>query len=293
MRSTRTAKHAKPSFHPTRTTLSTGLTAVLLPLCTAAPALAESAPTGSTTTTATSTGTATGATAPATTAVAPTPAPAPTQKAATSVRIAGPTQAVAPGRHSIGVRVMQAGDRPVQEAYVRIERWTRSGWAHYGRLLTGSDGRAVGRFQFDGTTRLRAVYQGSSTRAASSSGALVVTVTDFRQRALKVAAAQKGKPYRWGATGPSAFDCSGLMVYSFRQAGKSLPRSSRDQLAATQRLSQSAKKPGDLIFIHRSGRVSHVGVYAGNNSFWVAPKAGDVVKLQRIYTSSYYVGRVR
>ncbi len=82
------------------------------------------------------------------------------------------------------------------------------------------------------------------------------------------------------------------MVYVFARVGKGLPRTSRQQLDATQRIAKTDKQPGDLIFTQRNGRVGHVGVYAGDHKFWVAPKAGDVVKLQTIYTSNYLVGRV-
>ena len=298
MRSIKHAKHAKPALHPTRTTLSTGLTAVLLPLCMAAPALADSEPTAAPTTVSSS---ATTEPAPAESSASATPtattspSPAPARKATTVVRMSGPRGTVNPGSHALAVR-LEADGRAVKDGYVRIEKATSSGWAYAGRLLTRADGLGVGKFSVTRTTRFRAVYQGSSTRTAATSSEIRVTVaaaaSGFRARAVKVAAAQQGKPYRYGSTGPSSFDCSGLMVYTFKQVGKRLPRTSQQQLNATQRISKSAKQPGDLIFTHRNGRVGHVGVYAGNGKFWVAPKSGDVVKLQRIYTSTYYVGRV-
>ena len=113
-------------------------------------------------------------------------------------------------------------------------------------------------------------------------------------RAVYFASTRRGTPYRWGAAGPRAFDCSGLTQWSFRQAGVRLPRTVLAQYRATIHISQSAKRPGDLIFYHtRSGHVYHVGVYAGNNAVWVARHSGTRITLQRIYTSSYYVGRVR
>lgn len=110
-----------------------------------------------------------------------------------------------------------------------------------------------------------------------------------------VAEAQKhrGKPYQYGATGPSRFDCSGFTKYVYSRVGKSLPRTSNQQYAATRRVAKSAKQVGDLIFTRSSsGRIAHVGIYAGSGRFWVSPKTGDVVKLQRIYTSNYAVGRL-
>ena len=112
-------------------------------------------------------------------------------------------------------------------------------------------------------------------------------------RVVAEARKHKGKPYRYGATGPSRFDCSGYVQYVYKRVGKRLPRTSRAQYAATRRISKSSKRTGDLIFIRTSGRITHVGIYAGGGKFWVAPRTGSHVKLQRIYTSSYSVGRVR
>jgi len=189
------------------------------------------------------------------------------------------------------VRLLANG-ASVKDGYVRLERKTGSGWEYVGRLLTKSNGLATGKLNLQRSTRLRAVYQGSSTRTAATSGEIVVSVASFRQQAVTIASQQRGKPYRYGSTGPSSFDCSGLMVYVFKRVGKNLPRTSSAQLRATQRISKSAMRPGDLVFTQRGGRIGHVGVYAGSNKFWVAPKSGDVVRLQTIYTSNYVVGRV-
>ncbi|WP_242424242.1 C40 family peptidase [Frankia sp. EI5c] len=82
------------------------------------------------------------------------------------------------------------------------------------------------------------------------------------------------------------------MQYVYRQLGKSLPRTTDAQYAATARVSQYNKQPGDLIFFGSPGNIYHVGIYAGDGKMWVAPRSGDVVKLQTIYTTSYSVGRV-
>lgn len=86
------------------------------------------------------------------------------------------------------------------------------------------------------------------------------------QRAMSVAAAQKGDPYQWGAEGPYRFDCSGLVYYSYRKSGKTLRRTAQGQYNASRKVSPSYRKPGDLVFIGRSsGSIYHVGIYAG---FW-------------------------
>lgn len=112
-------------------------------------------------------------------------------------------------------------------------------------------------------------------------------------KALKVAASKKGAPYQWGAAGPYRFDCSGLTLYSYKRAGKKLPRTAQGQYNKTRRVAKSDRRKGDLVFFHGRGGVYHVGIYAGNNRIWHSPKTGSWVKLDRIWTGSVSYGRVR
>ncbi|MEW2071094.1 C40 family peptidase [Streptomyces sp. NPDC007346] len=112
-------------------------------------------------------------------------------------------------------------------------------------------------------------------------------------KALKVAASKKGAPYKYGAAGPSRFDCSGLTLYSFKKAGKKLPRTAQQQYNKTTRITASKRKPGDLVFFHSGRSVYHVGIYAGSGKIWHSPKTGDVVRLAKIWSKSVWYGRVR
>ncbi|MCN9241033.1 C40 family peptidase [Streptomyces sp. RY43-2] len=112
-------------------------------------------------------------------------------------------------------------------------------------------------------------------------------------KALRVAAAEKGSPYQWGASGPHRFDCSGLTLYAYKKAGKHLPRTASAQYNKTHHVSGSHRKAGDLVFFHSGRNVYHVGIYAGKGKIWHSPKTGDVVKLQKIWTKSVWYGRVR
>jgi cell wall-associated NlpC family hydrolase len=112
-------------------------------------------------------------------------------------------------------------------------------------------------------------------------------------KALHVAASKKGSPYKWGATGPHRFDCSGLTLYSFKKAGKKLPRTAAQQYNKTRHISATHRKAGDLVFFHSGSNVYHVGIYAGKGRIWHSPKSGDVVKLQKIWTRSVWYGRVK
>ncbi|MER7581054.1 NlpC/P60 family protein [Kitasatospora sp. NPDC097691] len=100
--------------------------------------------------------------------------------------------------------------------------------------------------------------------------------------ALSAAASKVGSPYVWGATGPSSFDCSGLMVWAFNQVGVSLPRTSQEQAHAGTRIGTdlSQAQPGDLLIFY--GDAHHVGIYAGNGQVLHAPKPGASVRYEAV-----------
>lgn len=114
------------------------------------------------------------------------------------------------------------------------------------------------------------------------------------REALQFAYAQVGKPYRYGATGPAAYDCSGFAQASWAAAGVKLPRTTYQQWAwgASRRVSMNALEPGDLIF---SNGLGHMGIYAGDGKMVHAPRTGDVVKIVPLssYGTSRFVGAVR
>lgn len=112
-------------------------------------------------------------------------------------------------------------------------------------------------------------------------------------KALNVAASKKGSPYRYGASGPHRFDCSGLTLYSFKKAGKKLPRTAQQQYNKTRHISPSQRRRGDLVFFHAGRSIYHVGIYAGGGKIWHSPKTGAVVRLERIWSKSIWYGRVR
>jgi cell wall-associated NlpC family hydrolase len=114
-----------------------------------------------------------------------------------------------------------------------------------------------------------------------------------RSTAMKIAASKRGSLYEWGAVGPRRFDCSGLTLYSFKRAGKKLPRTAQQQYNKTKHISASSRTLGDLVFFHSGRSVYHVGIYAGHGKIWHAPRPGTKVRLEKIWTRSVYYGRVR
>jgi cell wall-associated NlpC family hydrolase len=107
------------------------------------------------------------------------------------------------------------------------------------------------------------------------------TATARTATALRVALAQVGKPYVYGAAGPDAFDCSGLMMFSWAAAGVSLPHNAAEQYDATQHISESQLQPGDLVFYY-GYPPGHVAMYIGNGQVVSANTSGTNVQTQSI-----------
>ncbi|MCH0566396.1 MULTISPECIES: NlpC/P60 family protein [unclassified Streptomyces] len=126
--------------------------------------------------------------------------------------------------------------------------------------------------------RERAAYDRVSRSGRTGLPVPTGTVPASGRAAAAVAAARSalGKPYVWGASGPSGFDCSGLMQWSYAQAGVALPRTSQAQRHAGRHVPLSQARPGDLV-VYRSD-ASHVGMYVGNGQVIHAPYPGAPVR---------------
>lgn len=111
-------------------------------------------------------------------------------------------------------------------------------------------------------------------------GYVAPPVDGLNSAALRTALSRLGAPYSWGATGPSEFDCSGLMVWAYAQEGKSLPRSSQAQAVAGAPVAMGDIRPGDLV-IYFPG-ATHVGMYAGDGLVLHAPTYGVPVRLEKV-----------
>ncbi|MFI2643116.1 NlpC/P60 family protein [Streptomyces sp. NPDC018610] len=122
----------------------------------------------------------------------------------------------------------------------------------------------------------------SSTASAHALGGPGAVAAPTSRAAAAVAYAYRklGSPYVWGATGPDAFDCSGLAQAAYRAAGVSLPRTTYAQINAGHRVARSELLPGDLVFFY-SG-VSHVGIYVGDGRMIHAPNPSAPVRLAPI-----------
>lgn len=102
---------------------------------------------------------------------------------------------------------------------------------------------------------------------------------------ISFALAQRGKPYLWGASGPLAYDCSGLVMRSFAQVHIYLPHFTGSMLHYGRYVSRAQLQPGDIVFPSSH----HVAIYIGHGKMIVAPHSGTVVQIQNVY--AFYTAR--
>ncbi|MFC5723880.1 NlpC/P60 family protein [Streptomyces gamaensis] len=205
---------------------------------------------------------------------------------------AGSEQSAALGRYEHGLRgvrrVRATADarlaelRSRQEALARHKRTIEAKLADARRLLARlpQDDRETAE-RGDGADDASDVPSAVLRTAAHALPAPGTRApTERAARAVAFAYSALGKPYVWGATGPGAFDCSGLTQAAWQAAGVSLPRTTYTQIDAGRRIARSQLAPGDLVFFY-SG-VSHVGLYIGDGRMIHAPHPGAPVRIAPI-----------
>src|SRR5574341_67854 len=122
---------------------------------------------------------------------------------------------------------------------------------------------------------------GCASAPSASSGASASSA----ERAASHAVQMVGKPYRYGGASPAGFDCSGLVFYSYKQAGVALPHNTEAQRKAARPVKLAELRRGDLLFFDQEGKKnSHVGIYLGDGRFVHAPSSGKAVRNDRLET---------
>lgn len=128
----------------------------------------------------------------------------------------------------------------------------------------------------------------TATPAAGESAqyAAPAAQTSKGQQILDAAATKIGAPYVWGATGPNAFDCSGLTSWAYKQVGIDIPRTSGAQIAGGTKVAREDLQPGDIVAFY--GGASHVGLYAGNGQVLHASTEGVPLGYAPLDSMPYY-----
>jgi len=148
-------------------------------------------------------------------------------------------------------------------------------------------------------SRTAAARAATAAAAEAANKTLIKTValpqssggSSVAQRAVTAAITRLGDRYVFGATGPTRFDCSGLVQWAYRQAGISTTHYTGTLYNDYRHIPESQLKPGDLVFFYRDHH--HVGIYIGNGLMINAPHTGDVVRIASIAGHGYYSGAVR
>ena len=130
-----------------------------------------------------------------------------------------------------------------------------------------------------------ATQSAAPSRSVSESQA--PAARSFGDDAARIALGQVGTPYQYGGASPSGFDCSGLVHYSYLQAGKSLPRTTSQLWNASDTVERKNIRAGDLLFFNVDGKMSHVGMSLGGSRFVHAPSSGKKVSVESL-DSEYY-----
>jgi cell wall-associated NlpC family hydrolase len=219
---------------------------------------------------------------------------APAAFAATATKSAlGPSRTVASGSSTTMTATLTAGNSPVKYVRVELQASTGTGWVK----ATSGNTRTNGKINFSvkprQTTYYRMVFRGEGVRSPSSSNRVIVRViTNTGPAIVKTASSLAGAPYRYGAAGPRAFDCSGFTQYVFSKHGKSLPHSATAQARYGKAVGKSSLRPGDLLLFGGGGRYTHAAIYAGGGQMWDASTSGKPVAKKKIWSNKYTVRRL-
>ncbi len=141
----------------------------------------------------------------------------------------------------------------------------------------------------------------TSTATSAAAGSVQPTTSGLASAAvihafLEAAVSRLGMPYVWGANGPTSFDCSGLVQWSFAQAGVVMPRVAADQARTGPSVPVSQLQPGDLLFYHTDPTapdyISHVAIYLGGGKMIQAPEPGMDVEIVPVDVGNEFAGAV-
>jgi cell wall-associated NlpC family hydrolase len=160
-----------------------------------------------------------------------------------------------------------------------------------------ADSAAIGRLLPKGAGVEPLVSLVSSAAPGAGSAAAPAVPATALDTMLRAAMSRRGLPYVWGAAGPTSFDCSGLVQWSFAQAGIVMPRVAADQALSGPAVPVSQLAPGDLLFYHTDPTapdyISHVAIYLGNGWMLQAPQPGLDVEVVPVALGSEFAGAIR
>lgn len=203
-----------------------------------------------------------------------------------------PNRTVAPGQPTTVTGSAYVAGRPAAGKGAALQyQVSGSKWATFRVVRLNSQGYFRFPVRAYRSTNWRLVV-GDATIATTASKWIYIKVQDRGAAVVAEASRHAGKPYRWGAAGPNAFDCSGYTLYVYGRFGKRLPHRATLQASHGTGVAAAAKRPGDLILYGRPGNFYHAAIYAGGGYMWDSSTSGKPVAKRRMYSGSYVVRRL-
>jgi cell wall-associated NlpC family hydrolase len=206
--------------------------------------------------------------------------------------VVGPNRTIYAGQSAGLYANTGAGSLSTAGMTIAIHQQTAKGWTAIGFRKTDAHGKSSFNVTPRATTVYRIALLGNSKVSTSYSKPIRITVSSRGLAVVAEAAKHRGKPYRYGAAGPMAFDCSGYTQYVYKHFGRVLPHSATQQSRYGYAVAKGSAQLGDLILFGSSGRYYHAAIYAGGGYMWDSSTYGHPVAKRRIYSQGYIVRRV-
>ncbi|GIE75986.1 hypothetical protein Aph02nite_19360 [Actinoplanes philippinensis] len=237
--------------------------------------------------------------------IAASPAAAATTPIATPVAVAAAAPKVTPSMWSatstrslkwgstlkVTAKVIDPSTNQVAKGTVRLQGYSNGAWRTWD-TETVKSGTVSLTAKPTSTVWVRTVFTGSGYNQKVTSK-VKVTVKASGAKVLAEAKKHKGALYKYGASGPKRFDCSGYTKYVYKKAtGKSLPHKANSQQKYGKAVAKSKKQVGDLIIFRNGSYGYHAGIYAGNGYIYDSPHTGARVGKHKIWSNSYVVRRL-
>ncbi|GID32046.1 C40 family peptidase [Paractinoplanes brasiliensis] len=190
-----------------------------------------------------------------------------------------------------------ANGKVITSGTVRLQALRKSKWVNLSAKALGKTGSVTLTGEPHVSGAVRAYYVGTPTYKAVAGGKFSVTVkpksVPARTKIINEAKKHVGSLYKFGAAGPSRFDCSGYTMWVYKKAvGKKLPHKANSQQKYGKSIAKGKKQIGDLIVFRSGSYGSHVGIYAGSGYMYDSPHTGARVSKRKMYGSNYVVRRL-
>jgi cell wall-associated NlpC family hydrolase len=181
----------------------------------------------------------------------------------------------------------------VTSGTVRLQALRNGKWQNWASGSVNKNGAIALYAAPKASGYLRMVYSGTSTFAPQTGGRFAVSVVASGAKVLNEAAKHTGSLYKYGAAGPSRFDCSGYTMYVYRKTtGKSMPHKANSQQSYGKSVAKGSKKAGDLIIFRNGSYGYHAAIYAGNGYMYDSPHTGARVSKRKMISTNYVVRRL-